>query len=84
MTGMSKGFVAERAEENVSQCPHHWLIDPAGGPTSEGVCRLCGAHRHFRNYLDDAPWDNNEPGSGDSVKAAISSVSPADEPDEES
>ena len=35
-------------------CVHHWKIAPAAfdsGPTSEGVCRKCGAVREFRNSI---------------------------------
>ena len=35
-------------------CVHHWEIAPAAfdsGPTSEGVCRKCGAVREFRNSI---------------------------------
>jgi hypothetical protein len=32
-----------------AKCPHHWLIDPPQGPTSMGVCKLCGATREFDN-----------------------------------
>lgn len=34
-------------------CRHHWLIEPPDGPTSEGVCKLCGARREFRTSSDD-------------------------------
>ncbi len=30
---------------------HRWLIDEPHGPTSSGACRICGAHREFRNWL---------------------------------
>ena len=30
-------------------CAHHWLIEPAKGATSKGVCRLCGESRQFNN-----------------------------------
>lgn len=30
-------------------CPHHWVIEPANGPRSRGVCKKCGALRAFRN-----------------------------------
>lgn len=33
----------------MSACRHHWLIEPANGPTSRGRCRLCGDERDFRN-----------------------------------
>ncbi|UCC60349.1 MAG: hypothetical protein JSW38_07470 [Dehalococcoidia bacterium] len=32
-----------------AKCPHHWLIDPPQGPTSMGICKLCGATREFDN-----------------------------------
>ena len=33
---------------------HHWMIDEASGPTSQGRCRGCGAEKTFRN------WPNEE------------------------
>ena len=33
--------------------PHHWLIAPAAGPTSEGICCRCGARRMFKNSRPD-------------------------------
>ena len=33
-------------------CPHHWIIEPAKGATSKGVCRLCGAVKSFNNSMD--------------------------------
>ena len=79
----SEGFVEEREEEQVSQCRHHWLIDSAGGPTSRGVCRLCGAERQFKNSLENAHWDNDEPVLRDPVQAAVSSAGSADRFEEE-
>ena len=35
-------------------CAHHWKIAPAAfesGPTSEGVCRKCGAVGEFKNSI---------------------------------
>ncbi len=32
-----------------TQCPHHWIIETSHGPTSKGVCRLCGEEREFAN-----------------------------------
>ncbi len=37
-------------------CVHHWLIKPAHGPTSEGVCCRCGRRRDFRNSRPDRRW----------------------------
>ena len=33
-------------------CRHHWMIQPAEGPVSAGVCKLCHAKREFKNSLD--------------------------------
>lgn len=42
---------------NEEKCPHHWIIAPASGPTSKGVCRLCGRERDgFKNYTEGSPW----------------------------
>jgi hypothetical protein len=35
------------------ECCHHWVVDMAAGPTSQGVCILCGARKEFKNYLPD-------------------------------
>jgi hypothetical protein len=37
----------------VATCPHHWVIQPALGPTSKGICKRCGAEKTFQNYWDD-------------------------------
>jgi len=34
-------------------CIHYWLIEPAAGPTSSGVCRFCGAQREFHNTFPE-------------------------------
>ena len=33
------------------ECSHHWLIESPKGPTSKGVCKLCGATKEFNNQL---------------------------------
>ena len=47
--------VAE-VQEGSLVCQHHWLIQAADGPTSEGVCRICGETRDFKNYVETASW----------------------------
>lgn len=38
-------------------CVHHWEIETATGPTSEGVCILCGEFREdFRNSIERTTW----------------------------
>lgn len=34
-------------------CKHHWLIEPANGPRSRAVCKLCGEVKVFDNILAD-------------------------------
>ena len=43
----------------MDDCRHHWLIEPAAGPTSEGCCRFCGAVRTFRNSSEFTPADRH-------------------------
>ena len=33
-------------------CTHWWLIEPADGETSQGVCKYCGEVQEFTNYLN--------------------------------
>lgn len=37
-------------------CQHQWLIDSPNGPSSNGVCRVCGEHREFLNYIEGSAW----------------------------
>ncbi len=38
------------------ECRHHWIIESHRGPISRGVCKLCGAVREFRNYVQYTVW----------------------------
>ncbi len=31
-------------------CCHHWIIEAPNGPTSKGVCRICGEEKQFNNF----------------------------------
>jgi hypothetical protein len=35
-----------------ADCVHHYLIATTDGPTSLGVCKLCGAEKMHSNYID--------------------------------
>ena len=39
---------------------HRWLIDEPNGPTSDGVCKACGARKQFKNWLPDTDFLTNE------------------------
>jgi hypothetical protein len=43
--------------EALAQCRHHWIIEPASGPTSRGLCKICGTEKHFDNVLEETPLD---------------------------
>ena len=42
--------------ENPVECRHHWVIQAATGPMSQGICQLCGLIREFKNYVEAATW----------------------------
>ena len=39
-----------------SECRHYWIIEGAGGSTSRGVCKFCGAKKEFHNSWPDSPY----------------------------
>lgn len=41
-----------------SPCRHHWIIQPALGPHSLGVCLGCGESREFNNSVGNHTWDD--------------------------
>lgn len=41
---------------NVQGCAHYWVIQSAMGPSSQGVCQICGESRDFQNYVEAASW----------------------------
>lgn len=41
-------------------CRHHWVIDTPNGPTSQGVCKLCGAQQQFQNSIPTNEWYHRE------------------------
>ena len=45
------------------QCRHHWVIQPAEGPVSQGVCQACGEIREFKNYVESASWGDTRLGN---------------------
>ena len=39
---------------------HHWVIDIAGGPYSNGTCQRCNKEGKFKNSIDASPYDHLE------------------------
>ena len=46
------GDASPIVDERVT-CQHHWLIEAPEGPTSLGICRMCGEERMFENNFAD-------------------------------
>lgn len=42
--------------EKNPKCRHYWVIQPAMGPVSQGVCKSCGETGQFENYIEGASW----------------------------
>jgi len=51
--------MALTGEPAAADCRHHWNIQPAEGPVSEGICHNCHEVRTFANYLERHDWLNN-------------------------
>ena len=74
--------VEETTFETVSECRHHWVIQPADGPVSNGACQMCGETREFKNYVESATWgDSRIASKNSSTSTAVESTS--DDADEE-
>jgi hypothetical protein len=41
----------QREPEVKNGCKHYWIIEPANGATSIGVCKVCKAKMEFYNFL---------------------------------
>lgn len=46
-----------------AHCRHHWVIQPASGPLSQGICQSCGEAREFKNYVEAASWGDSRAAS---------------------
>ncbi len=57
-------------------CCHHWAIQPATGPISQGVCRLCGEVREFKNYVEAATWGDSRLSNKSTTDASQSTAKP--------
>lgn len=53
-----------------TQCTHHWVIEAASGPLSEGVCQRCGEERGFRNSAEATIWLNPARSASNHVKGS--------------
>ena len=66
-----------------AECRHYWIIDMPGGPTSRGVCDLCGAERRFSNYLEKSGWETGDPAIKETESSRLLAAAASDELDDE-
>jgi hypothetical protein len=80
----TSGAVEERG---VPACRHHWVIQPATGPVSQGVCQICGKAQDFKNYIEASLWGEEKAASRSraesSLVAARAAASYTEAPEEE-
>ena len=43
--------------EPLTQCQHYWIIEPANGPVSQGVCQNCQEVKEFQNTVFEMERD---------------------------
>ena len=79
--------VADGEDQSLPACPHHWVIQPATGPVSPGICQTCGEVREFKNYIEASSWgDDRASGrsrTDTSTVVARAAVGYAEAPEEE-
>ena len=79
--------VAAGEDQSLPVCPHHWVIQPATGPVSPGICQTCGEVREFKNYIEASSWgDDRASGrsrTDTSTVVARAAVGYAEAPEEE-
>lgn len=51
--------IEEGGEKQQKPCKHHWVIQPASGPVSDGECQRCGETREFKNYVEGRDWNDH-------------------------
>ena len=61
MTQPAPAPLADQLEEQEApSCQHHWVIQPATGPISSGVCQICDETREFKNYVEASTWGDDK------------------------
>ena len=62
--------VVELLEEpEAPSCRHHWVIQPATGPISSGVCQICDETREFKNYVEASTWGDDKSNNRTTARA---------------
>jgi hypothetical protein len=71
-------------EQNIPGCRHYWVIQPATGPVSQGVCQHCGESREFKNYVEASTWGDDKSSNRARAAGAYVAQTVADHQEEDS
>ncbi len=66
--------VISSEQPRITGCRHHWIIEPAENPLSQGVCRNCREVRAFKNFMDEASWKGDAGERDGDVRMPMSTV----------
>ena len=69
--------------DDAPECRHYWVIQPATGPVSPGICQTCGEAREFKNYVEGAAWGDSRLSNRSTEDTATVVASPAADQDED-
>lgn len=61
-------------EPPAPSCRHHWVIQPATGPVSQGRCQSCGEVREFRNYIEASSWGDERLTARSRAEASLEEI----------
>ena len=71
-------FVPNTEEVSLTAtCRHHWVIQSAEGPESQGECQVCGEVRRFKNYVEGGKWGDTRLNPQTNVGSILSKASAA-------
>ena len=56
----NRSNLKEKESAEIKACRHYWNIEAASGPTSRGVCKICGEEREFLNSWSDANYKGKD------------------------
>ena len=68
-------------EKSASTCRHHWVIQPATGPVSQGVCQNCDQTKEFKNYIEASSWGDERLSARSRVESPVVVADTSDDED---
>ncbi len=57
----NRSELEEKKSAVITACRHYWNIESADGPTSRGVCQVCGEEKEFLNSWSDVNYKGKDP-----------------------